>query len=55
METVDEDKLEQVRQENVEAIGNLLDMTLEQVEMSYDLDRQQETNKIKSSSQHVLD
>ena len=39
MEPVDMADLQKVQEENEEAMGNILDMTLEQVEMSHELDQ----------------
>ena len=55
MEAVSTGEYERISEDNEQNLGSILDMTLQQVEMSYDLDQQQEASSIKSNSQQLLD
>ena len=55
MEAVNTGEFERTSEDNEQKLGNILDMTLQQVEMSYDLDQQQEASSVKSNSQQLLD
>ena len=55
LDPVDMAAFANLQQQNAQTMGQILDLTLAQVETSYDLDIQQQDSQIRVNSQHLLD